>query len=70
MKNSLKSTKLSKRNEKLKEFVLEVCDKNNTFKMELIEALTQDCPFEEACGESYMQSQGESYYDGREDAYD
>jgi hypothetical protein len=40
------------------------------FERELLDILTNDCPYREVCGEEYMEDYGDDYYQGRMDAYD
>jgi hypothetical protein len=53
-----------------KEEVKKWLDRHPDFVEEWLEDYVDDCPFYESCGEAYMESAGEDYYDGRRDAYD
>jgi len=61
MRTFSKITKLN--DKKLLEYVLEKCEKDEAFYINLLEELTDDCPFKEACGEEYMENYGSDYYE-------
>lgn len=50
-----------------------ILKKDNDFSRDIIGNIIHilgECPFFCDCGEEYMQDAGESYYEGRYDAYD